>query len=354
MGQIKTATNSEMDFILNGKGSGPLAQRLLANGMNVGAMRPWVGNDGRAYINVNGQASLVTNATLRKDEWKQYDEAALQMSTERLVGISDLLSRGLTYNISNGLGTTVLEYEDVSDLQAAQMSMDAVTRGTNDRPEFDINYLPLPIIHKDFQSNIRVLNASRTTGQPLDTTTAGLAGRKVAELLEQYLFQGASTYTYGGGTLYGYMDSPTRNTGSLTANWDDSAATGDTILTDVRAMKQALIDAKHYGPYVLYIPTNFETAIDDDFKANSDKTIRQRLLEINGISDVKVADKLTDDNVIMVQMTSDVVRLVVGLPVTTVEWQTEGGMIFHYKVMTIQVPQVRADQDDNSGIAHWS
>jgi hypothetical protein len=35
-----------------------------------------------------------------------------------------------------------------------------------------------------------------------------------------------------------------------------------------------------------------------------------------------------------------------------VEWQTEGGLITKYKVMTIQVPQVRADQDGNSGIVH--
>jgi hypothetical protein len=110
----------------------------------------------------------------------------------------------------------------------------------------------------------------------------------------------------------------------------------------------------HFGPWVLYIPTAYETVLDDEFKSNSDKPIRQRIMEISGISDIKVVDKLTANNVVLVQMTTDVVRLVVGLPITTVEWTTEGGMVFHFKVMTIQVPQVRADQDGNSGIVHLS
>ena len=136
----------------------------------------------------------------------------------------------------------------------------------------------------------------------------------------------------------------------MTVDW--ATATGAQILADVLAMKQAAIDAKYFGPYVIYIPTNFETPIDNDFKAASDKTIRQRILEVASIADVRVADKLTDSNIIMVQMTSDVVRMVQGMGITPVEWTTEGGMVFQYKIMTIQVPQLRADQDDNCGIVH--
>lgn len=333
---------------------GNVAQRLLANNMSVNALRPWLNEKGEAFMAVNGKAVPVANATLRKDEWKQYDEAILKAAQQRMVGIADLQSRGLTYNISNGLGTTVLEYEDQSDIEDAQVSMDAVTRGRNDRPEFDINYLPLPIIHKDFQINVRALNASRTTGQSLDTTMAELAAQKVVELAETYLFQGWGTFTYGGGTIYGYEDFTARNTVTLSVNWDASAKTGAEIIADVLAMKQASIDDRYYGPWVLYVPTAYETVLDEDYVAGYPKTIRQRILEISGIQDVKVVDKLTANNVILVQMTSNVVRLVNGLGITTVEWQTEGGMVFHYKIMMIQVPQLRADQNGRTGIIHLS
>jgi uncharacterized linocin/CFP29 family protein len=350
----KNQGNAAVDGIVgtgNGiRAMGSVAQRLLANGMNVNALRPWIGKDGRAYMANNGVAVPVANATLRKDEWKQYDQAILKAAQQRMVGIADLQSRGLTYNISNGLGTTVLEYEDQSDISAAQVSMDAVTRGQNDRPEFDINYLPLPIIHKDFQINVRALNASRTTGQSLDTTMAELAAFKVVELAEQYLFQGWSTFTYGGGTIYGYEDFTHANSVTLSTNWDASDDMGANILSDVRSMKQASINDRFYGPWVLYVPTDYETVLDNDYVSGYPKTIRERILEISGIQDVKVVDKLSEDTVILVQMTSDVVRLVNGLGITTVEWQTEGGMVFHYKIMMIQVPQLRADQNGRTGI----
>jgi len=321
-------------IVINGKVYASVAQALSANGMNPNSLR--------------------TNATLRKDEWKQFDEAIITVAQNRLVGVADLMSRGLVFNIANGLGTTVLEYEDVSDIEAAQVSMDAVTRGDGDRVEFDINYLPLPITHKDFQINIRVLEASRKLGNPLDTTMAELAARKVAEKNEEYLFQGASSYAFGGGTIYGYVDAPNLNPVTLSEDWDASSCTGEDILDDVRAMKQASIDAMHYGPWVLYIPTAYETVLDDDFKAASDKTVRQRILEIAGVDSVTVADKLAANKVLLVQMTSDVVRMVQGLPLTTVEWQTQGNMVFHFKVMNILVPQVRFDQEGNSGITHLS
>ena len=310
------------------------AARLLSGGMNTNALR--------------------TNAVLRKDEWKQYDTAVIKAAQVRLVGVADVMARGLVYRINNGLGTTVLEYETESDVEAASVNMSGVTKGNNDTVEWDIAYMPLPIIHKDFQINIRKLNSSRTTGQSLDTVTAELSARKVAEKIEEALFTGLSTYTYGGGVIYGLMDEPNRNLGSLTANWDDSAASGTTILADILAMKQASIDDRHYGPWAVYVPTNFETPLDEDYVSGYPKTVRSRLQEIDGIEFVKVADKLTADNVIMVQMTSDVVRMVEGLPLTTVEWTSEGGMIFKFKVMTINIPQIRADQDLRSGVMHWS
>lgn len=335
--------------------SGSVAQRMLNAGMEVGPLKPWIGEDGKVYMTklMNGQAVAVplmnANATLRKDEWKEMDSSVLFAAQERLVGVADLYSRNLVYRVG-GLGTTVLEYEDYSELTAAEISMDAVTPSTKDRPQTSLKYLPLPIVHKDFSFNIRALAASRRGTTPLDTTTAMLAARQVSEKVETILFTGSSSYTYGGGTIYGYLDHPNKNSVTLSTQWDASAATGETILDDVRSMKQASIDAYHYGPWVLYVPTNYETTLDDDFKAASDKTTRQRILEIAGIQEVKVVDKLTDDKCVLVQMTSDVVRMVEGLPLQTVEWQEGGGFTTNFKVLTIMVPQIRADQNGKCGV----
>jgi uncharacterized linocin/CFP29 family protein len=355
----KRINTGGLEFLAMGAGgmtpSGPIGQKLLSAGMDTSVLKPYIGDDGYTYMTrlVNGKFQAIrinANATLRKDEWKQLDDAVLFAAQERLVGVADLYSRNLVYRIGNGLGKTVLEYEDVGSLTDAELTMDAVTPTVRDRIEYSLKYLPLPIIHKDFSYNARVLAASRNGNTPLDTTTAMLAARQVSEKVETILFQGASSYAYGGGTLYGYVDFPSVNDVTLTANWDASAKTGEDILDDVRAMKQASIDAKHYGPWVLYVPTAYETVLDDDYKDGSDKTIRQRILEIAGITEVKVVDKLAANNVLLVQMTSDVVRMVEGMALQTIEWQEGGGFTTNFKVLTIMVPQIRADQDGNCGV----
>jgi len=159
------------------------------------------------------------------------------------------------------------------------------------------------------------------------------------------------TYAFGGGTIYSYLNEPNINSETLSENWDAAGKTPAEILTDVINMKQASINAKHYGPWALYVPTAYDTVLDKDYDSTTPgKTIRARLLEIDGIDSIKVVDTLPANTVVLAQMTSDVVRLVQDMAIQTVEWKTGDMLTNHFKVMTIQVPQVRSDQDGNSGI----
>jgi hypothetical protein len=269
----------------------------------------------------------------------------------RLSAVADLYSRNLVYRIGNGLSQTVLQYQDLGEFTAAEITMDAVTKTKKDRPEYGLNSLPLPIVHKDFSFNSRFLAESRVNGRGIDVTSAAMAARVVAEKVEDMLINGSSSYTYGGGTLYGYIDFPQNNDVTLSHHWDSSSATGATIIDDIMALKAVNMDAHHYGPYILYVPTAYELVMDDDYKSESDKTIRERVLGIQGITEVKVLDSLPANKVLLVEMNAETVRMVEGLAINTVEWQDGGGFTTNYKVLTIMVPQIRADQNGNSGIA---
>lgn len=322
------------DSIYKGQAYGSLAARVLA---------------------ANGDTKILcANTTLLKDEWKLMSDKIVSVAQERLIGVSDLITRGLFLNITNGLGKTVLETQTASDMEAAELNMDAIaaTKVAKDRLKFDIGYLPLPIVSKRFDISARVLNASRSGSQPLDTRQAAIASRLVSEKIEEVLFTGASTYTFGGGVLYGYMDHINRVTGNLTANWDDSGA--DPV-QDVINMKQKSINVKHHGPWILYVPTNFEGPLDEDYVSSyPSKTVRQRILDIGGIEDVKVADKLTADNVLLVEMSEDTVRMIIGLQSTLLQEEANFGMNLKFLVLAIMVPQIFADQDGNCGIVHYS
>lgn len=362
--------NVNVDLIGKNGGEGILANRFLADGsLNLGRMRPFLGKDGNTYITAYkggnpkeatsySTIQLNSTATLRRDEWKQLDAALLEVSRYRLGGVQDLIDAGLTYNLGNAMGTTVLEWHDVSDAMEADLTMDGVTRSPGDRVVFQHNYLPIPILHVDYEINARVLAASRSLGNPLDTTSVERAARKINEKLENMLFTN-TTYSFGAtdsrglNTIYSYVNHPDRNQVNLSITWDNSAMTAGGILQDVLEMKQASINDYHYGPWKLYIPTAYETILDDDYDTQTPgTTIRERILKIAGIQDIKVIDSLPANNVLLVQMTPDVVRLVRGMDLQNVEWATEGGMVTKYKVMAIMVPQVRSDQNNRTGIVH--
>lgn len=366
----------QMDFVANGRAIGDVAQFIMMNGqLNIGAKRPFIDEKtGKGYISVykggdpKRKESWITvnaTATLRRDEWKQLDQALIEVSRQRLGGFQDIVDAGLVYPIGNAMGTTVLEWHDVSDAGEAVMTMDGLTRGNNDRPVYQYNYLPIPIIHVDYEINARELATSRNLGNALDTTMVERGGRKIAEKLEDLLFSDtAASLSYGTtdsrgrNSIYSFLSFPDRvqvTFASVPGNhWDDSATTAESIVKCVNKLKQYSIDNYHYGPWHLYIPVAYETRIDEDYDttAPTGTTIRERIMKIDGIKKIKVIDRLPADNVLLVQMTSDVVRIVRGMGLTNLEWAVEGGMLIKHKIMTIQVPQIRSDQNGKCGIVH--
>lgn len=347
----------ENDLIINGVAYGDIAQRLLESNCDFNSLKLWIGRDGRTYQNVirqNGevQACLVTNTTalLRKDEWILLDRAVMDAARQRSRLAADLIRRGLVYNVPNGLGTLVLQTQAASDLHEASVSTTGLEETTDEKQEFSLVNLPLPIIHKDLRIPIRMLNASRNGGPPLDTMEASAAGRKVGERLENLMVGDTVPYQFGGGTLYGYTNHPDRQTIVL-SDW--TSATGATILSELLQMVQAMkVDARAYGPFVLYTSTDISTNLENDFKDASDKTIRQRLLETEAIEEVATADFFPDKTAVLVQMAPETVRLVNGLSPTTLQWESKGGMLIHLKAMAIMVPQIRADHYGRCAIVH--
>jgi len=314
-------------FGTNGFGNGTVAQRLLANNGDVNCLR--------------------TNATLQKDEWKELDDVLVPVARDALVGVADLMSRGLVHEIKNGLATTIFEYEDVSKMGTAVMNMSGVSKGRNDQQLFGLKGLPLPITHVPFEINLRKLMASRDRSEGLDVSQGRASAEEVSEFTEDLLFNGSDSFAYGTYTIYGYTDFPDRNTVVMTEAWDAAGKTGEEILQDVQNMIAASIAVNHRGPFGLYIPKDYQVSLGNDFKANSDKSIRQRIMELEEIEFIRTADRMTGDNVILAELKANTVRMVQGMPLTPVEWPSGDGMELNFKIM-----QIRADQDGNCGVTH--
>ncbi len=344
---------------------GPVGAQLLANNMDINCMRPWVGKDRRHYIKKTiwnhktqkfEEKAVPTNnvvATLRRDEWMQIDDVVSRAVRNRLRLVSDIRGAGLEFRV-NGMSKTVLESSTMTRAGRATLSMDPARISEGDRPEFDQAYLPLPICHYDVYFNLREIAVSRNGGQPLDTVMVEEAGISVAEEIEQLTLGTLDTYTYGGGTIYGMLNFPSRATVDLTAP-TDSSWTGALLIDEVLSMRGEASDRHRYGPYILYVSPDWAQYLDADYSASKgDNTVRDRILKIEGITEIRQLDYLTGFQFILIEMTARNIRMVIGLEVTTIQWDTIGGMRQNFKVMALQVPQLRTDGDGNSGVVHGS
>lgn len=338
-----------------------MSRRMSVHGgFDWGIMRPWsevVNGHEKFFVAINqgieGHEKVlqVDNAALRKDEWIALDEAVRQAAVLRTPAVQDLINRGLTFGV-NGMNFTVLESENISEITAASISMTGYSQSEKDTVDHGLVGLPLPFTFKDWDISARGLGVSQNRGQPLDVSNGEAMARVIAEGIESAYFLGLPSLVFGGYQVYGLTTFPQRNTGTMTATW--ATATGEQILDDVIDMMQDSRDARHFGPWVLYIPTVYEKALQQDFKADSDKSVRMRLMELNGLEEIIVADFLTADNICLVQVTSDNVRVIDGMAPTSIQWEREGGLKLEMKTMAIRPVQLRADYAGNSGITHYT
>lgn len=339
--------------------NGSVGKRLYHNNWQLGVLRPYIDpKTGQSfYTNSAGKATPIQNASLLKDEWVEMDRAVIRAEQERLVGYDSLISRGLTYDISTGMAITMLESQSMSTFTEAEISMNGLKRSNADAPDYDLVSIPLPIIHKDFSIDLRTLSTSRKMGMPLDLTSAEMAGRVIAEKKELLLF-GSEPFYYGGSRLDTFKSYENKIIMNSTYGWLHSSKKPTDIFEDVRRMKQALIEQNRAGgPYLLYISGKYDTVLDKDYadsatQSGTGKTIKQRLMEIQGLEDIIVVDALKEEELLMVHAKSDTIRIVRALPTTTVEWEEEGGMALKYKSLSIEVPQIRSDYYGSSGIVH--
>lgn len=376
------------DYVINGQGHGPMAEQLQGVSYDPGLMRPYIDENGYRVVNVNkrqpkynpetGQveqqyekvqiSDLIANGmwnptfnatTLRKDEWIRFDQAVVQAARQRLRAWSDLAASSLLSGF-DGMSKTILEHETMSDPGSAVVDMDLLADGQSDAPRYQLEGLPLPITHSGFHFGMRHLAASRNSGTPLDVSMGEAAARRVAESVEKTVIGTLTGLTYGAAanygrtpTVYGYTNFPARLTKTdMTA---PTGSNGPTVLGDFLALRDLLYQSNFYGPFMVYTSTDWDLYLDNLFSTSepSAGTLRSRLLQVEGIRGIRRLDFLTNTfTVLMVQMTGDVARAIEGMPVRTVQWESRGGAQVNFRVMTIMVPQLRADFNDNCGIAH--
>lgn len=392
-----------VDYIFNGQASGPVGGQLEEMRFETGLLRPYIETQGTyrnmrvvelrarpVYNNVTGKyeerkqkvpvhvllnkgypvpMNLLTNAaSMRKDAWIEMDRVVQREARLRLRAWGDL-SAVSSYGGFNAMAKMTLEYEAMNDPGEAVVDMDALTDARTDSPLFKLRTLPLPITHSDFWYSERRLAGSRNTDTPLDKVSAEAAGRRVAETIEKTLIGVETGITFGpdssvdtrydtavASKVYGYTNYPFR---LLKTDLNTPTGTNpEAVMRDVIEMREQLYAVGMYGPFMVYTTPAYDQWLDDDyFRSGStaiQRTLRERIESIEGVSGVRRLDFWTGSTyqILMVQMTSTVAQAINGMDITTMTWQSSGGLRTNIKVMAIQVPLLRATYSGVCGICH--
>lgn len=295
------------------------------------------------------------------------DQAVVEVGLQRLTFVADIIAAGLTYPLSDPLSVTQLEWYSTNKIGAAQRTMSPSARGENKLPVVLPFRLPIYLTTDGFEIDIRTLKMSQRIGTPLDTNIVKQCTRAVNEAIEDAAINGATTLDgqdleVAGYSAPGLLNAPNANTQSLTAAAWTTVPVGTTVFNEVMSMINKAQADKKFGPYRLYVGTQMGNAFEADYDSTAGargQTIRERLMKIEGLQAIRVADLLPAGNgasppigakAALVQMTSDVIDCVVGQYPTVIPWTSLDGFTIHNLVMAIMIPRVRSDFNGDSGV----
>lgn len=339
----------------------PLAGNDNVGPTQVNATRELAGLDGGDtgynYLMSNDEqrAEFIANdSTLRYDEWKTISDAVIRNRKQALSLVNDLRSRGLTKNLS--LATYVDLWHTVSDFDDAETVMNPGDTTSEDDVGFALDGAPLPVTHKSWRIDRRLLMASRQNGTDLDTLVPSLMTRSVARQVERLAFEGWSP-TIDGYTMYGLLNHPSRNTATAPGSWsddtNDAANIRDTLYDLVEALEN---DEFGGGDYLLYLHRNeyqrIRRVVDDigDGSQNMLARINEEFdAELGGI---RQAPHVPAGEAVMFQPSDDVIQVGVAEDIQPVEWESPGGWTVHMKVFGAMNTEIKATENGQCGIVH--
>lgn len=392
------------DFILDGTFHGEVAnqynQFITVNGARVrfdwGMRRPFIDERGQRavimntgkmrYNNVKGKYEPerkkvlinhliskgifheVFNATsLRKGDWIEIDKAVVKATRQRLTLVTELEAK-VSYGGFDAMSKMTHEYEAMSDPGEAVVDMDGITDGRNDHALFTLRSVPLPITHADFHISDRKLAISQNNDTPFDTVMVEAMARRCAEMAERTALGTVTGVEYGTQTagygahqglskVYGLTNFPYRVV--KTDLTTPSGTNPEAVKQDLIEMRETMYANGFFGPFDVYYSTGYDAFLDDDYFRSGattgamSRTLRERIGEIDNIQTMKRLDFLTSGyQLIMVQMTPDVIQFINGMDWVTMQWPTKGGLMHNFKIMGIKVPVLKAPYNTIAGILH--
>jgi uncharacterized linocin/CFP29 family protein len=311
--------------------------------------RNWNASQVALAASIGSDAMVGNAAPLPKDVWGAWDREGVEIQRDLQPVFNDLAA---TLSMPMAIGKLVHHFQTISDSGNVNVSLDGRSKARTDQPVYAYHGTPIPIIDSSFSYGWRQVEAARTEGFNLDAAGRANSQRKIAEKAESAVLNGYAGIEVNGEQSYGLRTHPKRST-RTTAQALITATGAEWVANVVATLK--LLHAKNFKvPATLYV--NFDDwfyANSTDFKANGDKTIAQRVLEIANLGQVIPADSIAAGEIIAVVKRREVVQVLNSMPMTTrAQFRANPEDDYNFSVMMAAAVEIKFDAEDNCGVAH--
>lgn len=302
--------------------------------------------------NPEAALKLITNAngTVRHEDFLIIQDRIVEVRRRALNGIADLMAAGLTF--SAPIESQLVGFENINEFQEAKQEMNPNSYQNNDTVFTEV-FTPNPITHQSFSVPFR--NSGFDYKRSLGLTESI---RQVSERLEDTLFNGntAIVARYDGANqpIYGYTTHPNRGTGTI-SDWTNSANLANIVnetVEQVGAMRENQGDVAN-NSLIMYVSNSIWSVLQKDYKADSEKTVLNRLLDIAEIRDVKPAEKLAGVSAVLVEMEARSIELAIASDIVAVPHLKTNPMApAEFTTYAAMVHQIKKDSNDKTGVRH--
>jgi len=306
--------------------------------------------DERGSLMINERA-LASNAFLNQEEWEILDKAVFERAKLKLNAYQDVVGAGLTRRSS--LAAWYSKWRVASERIEANVTMDFRTRVDFDRTDKKTYGVPLPIYSAAYTLGRRELLSARAAGQQIETFEAEEAAAAVAEKAEDILINGDTSVVVAGNSIPGYRTLAARNTATAAAYGGGDFGTITNITDTFLGMLSALAALRYHGPFNCYIHNTQYHEMLAFYTDGSGQTALERVESLPQINSVKPNDLIgTAGDLVMVQMTRNVVDIEIALTLENRRWEAPDGSAMFFVVMLSAVPRLKTDYAGTAGIAH--
>lgn len=327
-----------------------MAQRLGPVIYGTEDINRFITNSRRPIVRKDTQ--VVANSILLKREWEVLDAAVIAAARSRIQIVQDLRNAGLVS--STTLAEMLSSWRVGSERRRPDVNMDGRTTVQRDRTERLTSSVPIPIIATEYEIGRRELLASRALGADLDTYEAEEAARAVAEEAERIIIDGNSDVVLAGNGI----DGLTSHNDTLTdtaSNYGggDFATEGNPVKAILGAIG-ALAAISYFGPYGIWVAATQYNEMRSYYTDGSGDTEIDRVERLSDVEFVHPNDFVSDGELIIAQLTSNVIDIREAAAFTNREWEAPNGTAMYFYAMMSMVPRLKPDYKGNLGVLHMT